>query len=268
MNIHDKIRADIAKAETMWKAGELTFDDVRILPGNKKTGRDVFTVSLMPVVDCTCTVCAGDCYDLAHDVISDNCRWLRAVNHVAHSEDPSKYWATVFRKFSEAAANLGRKGRRVALRINVGGDVSYTDLCMIRQGMRQVPAGSRVLLFTKNYSAFAEFCRSIVRENPQDSKWPDGLHVVVSRWPTVPDPRDILVEAAPKGYHYIESVIRWGDRVPRCLKGCSDDAREELARSDREAGRLFPCPGNCGICLAKNTGCFSTKLKGVCIDAH
>lgn len=139
---------------------------VRIQRGNKKTGVNCWTVSLLPVVDCSnCAECSKDCYDLKSDliykgVVNDRCR-----NSAIHKADIARYWNEID---IQIKANFIRE-----LRLNVGGDLNNDDFKYVAQLGANNPK-TRILFFTKNYRGINKFLKK--------SSFPDNVFPILSAW--------------------------------------------------------------------------------------
>ena len=95
---------------------------VKLQQGNSKTGRSVYTVSLIPIVDCgkNCKECKKECYDIINVCFQPAVQNDRARNSAVHKMDIKRFWDEV---------SYGIKYNCVeTLRINVGGDVCAEDL--------------------------------------------------------------------------------------------------------------------------------------------
>lgn len=139
---------------------------VRLQPGNKKTGRRCYTVSLLPIIDCSnCSQCMWKCYDFKSNLrvdrqINDRCR-----NSVIHKLDQARFWKEID---MQTKANFITE-----LRINVGGDLSDSDFAYVAQLGRDNPR-VRFLFFTKNYKGINKFLAS--------NEFPENVHPIMSAW--------------------------------------------------------------------------------------
>lgn len=148
--------------------GHVATSHVKLQPGNKKTGAQVWTVSLLPVVDClNCSECQKKCYDLLHDVIIPSVLKDRARNSAIHKADKARYW-------NEVGLGCLLNGVRF-LRINVGGDMTDRDFDYVA-GLATSNPKTEFLFFTKNYSGIAAWIR-------KHGMMPGNVHAIVSRWP-------------------------------------------------------------------------------------
>lgn len=167
--------------------GHVATSHVKLQPGNKKTGARVWTVSLLPVVDCmNCTECQKKCYDLLHDVINTNVLKDRARNSAIHKADKARYW-------NEVGLGCLLNGVRF-LRINVGGDMADDDFRYLSSLASMYPE-VEFLFFTKNYAG-------LFRRIHECGMMPANVHAIVSVWPGMP-------YANP--YHLPEAHVRMRD---------------------------------------------------------
>jgi len=140
---------------------------VKLQPGNTKTGKNCWTVSLMPVIDClNCKQCGPNCYDLKADCIYPAVINDRAKNSAIHKIDPARYWAEIDEQVKE---NYVRE-----LRINVGGDLTDEDFAYVSKLGRSNPR-TMILFFTKNYKGINEFL--------DHHRFPKNVRPIMSTWP-------------------------------------------------------------------------------------
>ena len=93
---------------------------VRLQPGNRKTGKNCWTVSLLPVIDCAnCAKCKHNCYDLKNDLIYPAVINDRVRNSAIHKSNRERYWQEIA---EQVVAN-----QIMELRLNVGGDLDDED---------------------------------------------------------------------------------------------------------------------------------------------
>ena len=139
---------------------------VKLQRGNRKTGQNCYTVSLLPVIDCpNCKECMWNCYDLKSDmiykaVIEDRCR-----NSAIHKADPQRFWEEVN---IQVKANFIRE-----LRLNVGGDLNDDDFAYVAELGRDNPE-VMILFFTKNYNGINKFLET--------NAFPENVHPIMSAW--------------------------------------------------------------------------------------
>lgn len=139
---------------------------VKLQPGNKKTGANCWTVSLLPIIDCVnCNKCQWECYDIIHDMIYKQCINDRARNSAIHKADRKRFWNEV---------DMQIKANYVTeLRINVGGDLQYEDFKYITEIGRN-NRRTKILFFTKNYKGINKYL--------EDNFFPENVHPIMSAW--------------------------------------------------------------------------------------
>ena len=139
---------------------------VKLMKGNRKTGQNCYTVSLLPVVDCgNCSKCKNNCYDLKADLIYPAVIADRAKNSAIHKKDPLRYWAEIEEQI--------RANQVHELRINVGGDLNYNDFKFISDIGHRNPK-TMILFFTKNYNEMNEFLKNHL--------FTENVHPIMSSW--------------------------------------------------------------------------------------
>lgn len=139
---------------------------VKFMPGNRKTGASVWTVSLLPVIDCcNCSECMWDCYDLKSDLIYPNVINSRCINSVIHELDKERFWNEVNMQIKSVYAT--------ELRLNVGGDLTDDDFAYVKQLGGDNPK-TMILFFTKNYKGINKFL--------SEDKFPDNVRPIMSAW--------------------------------------------------------------------------------------
>ena len=140
---------------------------VKLQQGNSKTGRSVYTVSLIPIADCghNCKECKKQCYDVINVCFQPAVQNDRARNSAVHKADIERFWNEV---------GFGIKYNCVqTLRLNVGGDVCAADLPLINKVAKDNPKCD-ILFFTKSYEEVNEF----LKENTFES----NVHCIMSAW--------------------------------------------------------------------------------------
>lgn len=143
---------------------------VKLQRGNKKTGSNCWTVSLMPVIDCgNCSKCGHNCYDLKADLIYPAVIADRAKNSAIHKIDPDRYWAEIDTQVKANHVN--------ELRINVGGDLNDDDFAYVAKLGRQ-NRGTMILFFTKNYKGINTFL--------EHHRFPKNVRPIMSNWEGLP----------------------------------------------------------------------------------
>lgn len=139
---------------------------VKVQKGNRKTGANCWTVSLLPVIDCAnCSKCKHNCYDLKADLIYPAVINDRARNSAIHKKEPDRFWREINDQVRE---NFIRE-----LRINVGGDLSYNDFAYVRVLGLENP-NTDILFFTKNYDDINRYL--------DDVSFPENVHPIMSAW--------------------------------------------------------------------------------------
>ena len=162
--IQSRVHKLSAIREEMMKDADILH--VRLQKGNRKTGTNCWTVSLLPVIDCcNCNECMWDCYDLKTDLIykqtiNDRCR-----NSVIHATDIARFWNEVN---LQVKANFVRE-----LRINVGGDLIEEDFEYVKKLGEDNPK-TKFLFFTKNYKGINNFLN--------ENSFPENVHPIMSAW--------------------------------------------------------------------------------------
>ncbi len=143
-------------------------DDVhiRLQQGNTKTGKNCWTVSLIPILDCVnCTECKYNCYDICNVCFQPVVQNDRARNSALHKADPCRFWEEVDMQIK---ANYVME-----LRINVGGDLTDNDFEYIKVLGEENPK-TKILFFTKNYDGINKFLNN--------NSFPDNVSVLMSAW--------------------------------------------------------------------------------------
>lgn len=139
---------------------------VKLQKGNKKTGQNCWTVSLLPIVDCAnCSKCKKNCYDIRNDLIYPTVIADRAKNSAIHKTDPCRYWKEI---------DLQIKANCVTeLRLNVGGDLTDNDFEYVKVLGEENP-NTMILFFTKNYKGINAFL--------ENHKFPKNVKPIMSTW--------------------------------------------------------------------------------------
>jgi len=195
--------------------------------GNSKTGKTVYTVSLIPVADCpNCEGCRLDCYDIHNVCFQPAVQNDRARNSALHLLFPEIFWQQVY----EECIRLGVE----ELRINVGGDLADTDFFFVDQLKKKLP-NTDIIFFTKNHSGCNAYLDEKERETGSD-KFEDGIHPLLSGFEgmTLDNP-----------HHLPESHILYADGT--------------TTASETRLKHAYFCSGNCSECKAENKGCSSFK---------
>lgn len=144
---------------------------VKLQQGNSKTGKNVYTVSLIPIADCghNCKECKKECYDVINVCFQPKVQVDRARNSAVHRKDINRFWEEV---------SYGIKYNCVqAIRINVGGDVCKEDLPLINKVAKENPKCD-ILFFTKSYEEVNEFLGN--------NEFEPNVHCIMSAWKDTP----------------------------------------------------------------------------------
>ena len=143
---------------------------VQLRQGNRKTGVNCWTVSLLPVVDCcNCAECKYECYDIKSDMIYPNVVADRCKNSAIHKADIKRYWDEV---------DIQIKANFISeLRLNVGGDLSNEDFSYVAELGRKNPK-TMIMFFTKNYKGINLFL--------EQNEFPENVHPIMSAWENTP----------------------------------------------------------------------------------
>lgn len=139
---------------------------VKIQRGNRKTGSNCYTVSLLPVLDChNCSKCKHNCYDLKNDMIYPQVIKDRAKNSAIHKVDPARFWKEVDAEIKAKCIT--------ELRLNVGGDLTDEDFYYVAT-LGKSNKKTHILFFTKNYKGINAFL--------EGNKFPKNVHPIMSCW--------------------------------------------------------------------------------------
>ena len=128
---------------------------IKLQQGNSKTGKNVYTVSLIPIADCghNCKECKKECYDVINVCFQPKVQVDRA-------------------------RNSGIKYNCVqALRLCVGGDVCKEDIPLINKVAKENPKCD-ILFFTKSYEEVNEFLNN--------NEFAPNVHCIMSAWKDTP----------------------------------------------------------------------------------
>lgn len=210
---------------------------VKLMGGNKKTGKDCYTVSLIPVLDCpNCNLCKNTCYDVAHDCIYPQVKSSRANNSAIHLKDNDRFW-------KEISEEITRKKVKT-LRINVGGDLSYIDYAKLNAVAGQHPE-TTFLFFTKNISDINRFL-------DEGNIFPENVRIMVSRWDG---------DSLDNKYKFPESHLIWYNKeyadIIKDLDANGNDINA-LGKTTHVSGKTFEvCSGNCSVCFDEGKGCWN-----------
>lgn len=139
---------------------------IKVQKGNTKTGKDCWTISLIPIADChNCEQCRQDCYDLRNVCFQPAVQNDRAKNSALHKADRSRYWNEILTQI--------RTHNILFLRLNVGGDLDKEDFSYI-EAIADVCKDTSILFFTKNYKGINEFLSK--------HTFPKNVHPIMSAW--------------------------------------------------------------------------------------
>lgn len=190
---------------------------VKFSTGNRKTGAQVPSVSLIPVADCgNCAICARGCYDVRNVCFQTTVQKARANNSAIFKSDPLKY-------FTEIKEYIIKK-RVKFFRWHVGGDLKDTDYLRNVVDIALATPECQHLAFTKMYDLVNSFLM-------MGYKIPDNLHIIFSDWrgTDFDNPYEMPVSSPlwPDGMH-----------GPHCTD------------------KTFLCPGSCEECAANGVGCW------------
>lgn len=204
---------------------------VKFSTGNRKTGAQVPSVSLIPVADCgNCAICAKGCYDVRNVCFQTTVQKARANNSAIYKVNALKY-------FKEILEYIIKKRVRF-FRWHVGGDIK--DRAYL-ESMILIAAKTpfcQHLAFSKMHDIINDY----LREHPEG--FPKNLHVIFSDW------RGSEFE---NPFNLPISSPLWPDGTtgPHCTD------------------KVFMCQGDCSACAEINAGCWSAK-KGdtILFEAH
>lgn len=144
---------------------------VKLQKGNKKTGKNVYTVSLIPIADCpNCDKCCGFCYDIKHDCIYTGVLNDRAKNSAIHKANPERYWKEIGMQLDLHDVEI--------LRINVGGDLTYEDFGYVNNMAAQHPDVT-FQFFTKNYDGINKWL-------DENEEFESNVQAIMSVWKDMP----------------------------------------------------------------------------------
>lgn len=202
---------------------------VKLMPGNSKTGKNCWTVSLIPLADCghNCRECGKECYDIINVCFQPNVQRTRALNSAVHMMDINRYWEEI---------SLGIQYNAVTeLRLNVGGDIIYEDLIYIDDVARKNPKCD-ILFFTKSYEDVNMYL-------DEHGEFAPNVKCIMSAWKNTP--MDNKHNLPTSHVLYVDGTT-----------------------TAPEYGAVF-CKGNCSQCHYNSEGCFALgKGESVIFPAH
>ena len=190
---------------------------VKFSTGNRKTGAQVPSVSLIPVADCgNCAICAKGCYDVRNVCFQTTVQKARANNSAIYKSYPLKY-------FSEIKEYI-IKNRVRFFRWHVGGDIKSRWYLEWMAAIALVTPDCQHLAFTKMYDDVNEYIKKL-------GTLPSNLHIIFSDW------RGAKFD---NPYNLPVSSPLWpdGTKGPHCTE------------------KSFLCPGSCEECAEKQVGCW------------
>ena len=157
----------LMKARNKVAASDISKLHVKLQPGNSKTGRTCYTVSLLPTIDCgnNCHICQYNCYDLKADMRFKDAIVDRSKNSVIHEKDPKRYWDEISTQVKANYVEL--------FRLNVGGDLTDDDFMYVAKLGRQNKR-TDILFFTKNYEGINNYL--------EHHRFPANVHPIMSCW--------------------------------------------------------------------------------------
>ena len=203
---------------------------VKFSTGNRKTGAQVPSVSLIPVADCgNCAICARGCYDVRNVCFQTTVQKARANNSAIYKSYPLKY----FNEIEEYII----KNRVRFFRWHVGGDIKSRWYLEWMAYIALVTPDCEHLAFTKMYDEVNEYIKKF-------GPLPSNLHIIFSDWKGAEFDN-------PHGLPVSSPLWADGTKGPHC----TDDA--------------FICPGSCEECAEAWEGCWAAK-KGqtILFEAH
>lgn len=206
---------------------------VRFSTGNRKTGANVPSVSLIPVADCgNCKVCSGGCYDVRNVCYQKTVQISRAVNSAILKSNPKKYFDAV-RKFVRFARFF---------RWHVGGDLVNLDYFLQVVAIALETPHCEFLIFTKEFDMVNGWLSD-------GNKLPENLHLIFSDW------RGIEMQ---NPFNLPVSSPVWFDK-----------AGNEIERGPHCTPSASWCPGFCEDCAAAGSGCWNLKPgETILFEAH
>lgn len=163
--IMGRVQKMVAKREEYIK--DIENVHIKLQQGNSKTGKSVYTVSLIPIADCghNCKECKKQCYDVINVCFQPAVQNDRAKNSAVHKADIERFWNEV---------SYGIKYNCVqTLRLNVGGDICAADLPYINKVAKDNPKCD-ILFFTKSYEEVNEYLN--------ENTFEPNVHCIMSAW--------------------------------------------------------------------------------------
>lgn len=219
-NFRSKVERDMKQ---LLELGCLDNLHVYLAAGNKKTGNQVPSISLMPDHDCgNNKVCRRGCYDIHHDMIMNSCYEFRLINSAIARYD--------LERFFEEVADATKFIR--TLRLHIGGDFLSAEYFDKVVELARKRTDMNILAFTKMYDIVNSYIAS-------KGDLPHNLHVIYSLWPgmEVPNPYKLptCTIVLPSNKSFLESGEFTFDPVD------------------------YLCSGNCSACINDSKGCWVAK---------
>lgn len=164
--IMGRVQDMVQQREEFMKPENINNIHVRLQQGNNKTGKNCWTVSLIPIADCpNCSGCKNQCYDIINVCFQPKVKTDRARNSAIRKADIERFWNEV---------NMGVKLNSVMeLRINVGGDLEYKDFFYINKIAKENPK-CQILFFTKTYDDINKYL--------DENEFESNVHAIMSAW--------------------------------------------------------------------------------------
>lgn len=163
-NIMKRVQKMVALREEYLK--DIDNVHIKLQQGNSKTGKNCWTVSLIPIADCkNCSGCKKECYDIINVCFQPAVQNDRARNSAVHKADIKRFWNEVE---LQVICNYVTE-----LRINVGGDLIYEDFFYINEIAKRNPK-TDILFFTKTYDDINKFL--------DENEFESNVHAIMSAW--------------------------------------------------------------------------------------
>ena len=217
----EKVKGLLLAALAIFNAIPVKALKVSISKGNRKIGR-VMNVSLAPLLTCgNCSKCKYYCYDLKAVLQYTNVCEARARNTSIWQRDPDLY-------FSQIRKAIKARRTRKFFRWHVSGDIPNKAYFAEMVAIARENPDFIFWTYTKMYWLVNSYCN----ENGGRSAVPENLSVMFSEWDGVP-------VVNPYGFPQF------------CCKFPEGNKNHPAEYFDN----IFPCPGNCDVCLDHHTGC-------------
>lgn len=202
---------------------------VKFSYGNRKTGRLVTSVSLIPVADCgNCSMCARGCYDVRNVCYTATSQMQRANNSAIYKADPVEFMRQVEEEIRFSSF----------FRFFVGGDLKEPAMLTAMVAIAERQKTCQILMFTKMY----DIVNGYLDDHPEG--FPSNLHIILSGWR---GDKDVNRHNLP-----VSSPV-WKDGERSCMV----------------TGRVHWCEGNCTVCAITGQGCWvAGKGDTILFEAH